>query len=319
MTAFDSSNREYDAHASTRVATEADLDGVSATLWAAFNDDPLWSWAFPERDELEVWWRFLINSALRYPWVWIRGGYVAASVWIPPGGSELTEQEEARVEPLLDDLLGGRSGEVLELLERFDASRPTDEPHYYLSLLGTHPDHRSQGLGMDLLTENLARIDKGAMPAYLESSNPSNDKRYERVGFRRVGEFSTPDGSRTGKASCAPRRTVRSSFEPCVLGHQQELHSGPRRAKAEARVEPLWAVLLVGPDPQPARLRPALDRRAGECRSKATVAMLGGDIDRSDLRAVAGPHQLGEANRRAVLNRREDGARAGQVDLPLGS
>ena len=43
---------------------------------------------------------------------------------------ELAEQEEARVEPLLDDLLGGRSGEVMELLERFDASRPTDEPHY---------------------------------------------------------------------------------------------------------------------------------------------------------------------------------------------
>jgi len=34
------------------------------------------------------------------------------------------------------------------------------------------------------------------MPAYLESSNPDNDKRYERVGFRRVGEFATPDGSR---------------------------------------------------------------------------------------------------------------------------
>jgi hypothetical protein len=35
------------------------------------------------------------------------------------------------------------------------------------------------------------------MPAYLESSSPDNDKRYERVGFRRVGEFYTPDASRT--------------------------------------------------------------------------------------------------------------------------
>ena len=138
----------------------------------------------------------MIKSALRYPWVWITSGHTAASVWIPPEGSELTAQEEASVEPLLEELLGARSGDVMELLERFDASHPTGEPHYYLSLLGTHPDHRGQGVGMALLAENLARIDEQSMPAYLESSNPDNDKRYERLGFRRVGEFSTPDGSR---------------------------------------------------------------------------------------------------------------------------
>jgi hypothetical protein len=31
------------------------------------------------------------------------------------------------------------------------------------------------------------------VPAYLESSNPANDPRYERRGFRRVGEFNRPD------------------------------------------------------------------------------------------------------------------------------
>ncbi len=32
------------------------------------------------------------------------------------------------------------------------------------------------------------------MPAYLESSNPANDRRYEALGFKRIGAFSTPDG-----------------------------------------------------------------------------------------------------------------------------
>lgn len=188
---------EDEGHEVARVATQLDLDGVSTTLWAAFREDPLWSWAFPDRDNLEVWWRFLVNSALRHRWVWITGDYVAASVWIPPGASELTEQEEARVEPMLEDLLGTRSDDVIELLERFDASHPRSEPHYYLSLLGTHPDYRGRGLGMGLLAENLDRIDEEGMPAYLESSNPDNIARYESVGFRRVGEFSTPDGSHT--------------------------------------------------------------------------------------------------------------------------
>jgi GNAT superfamily N-acetyltransferase len=180
-----------------RLATPADLDGVTRTLWEAFRDDPLWSWAFPEHDNLEPWWRFSIQSALRYPWVWVTDDYAAASVWIPPEGTELTKDEEERVEPLLRDLAGPRSSVVLELHERFETAHPRDEPHYYLSLLGTHPRSRGRGLGMELLAENLAAIDAEGMPAYLESSNPENDKRYERLGFVRLGEFSTPDGEHT--------------------------------------------------------------------------------------------------------------------------
>jgi GNAT superfamily N-acetyltransferase len=176
-----------------RVATEHDLDGVTATLTAAFEADPLWSWAFPERDGLEAWWRFYVGSALRYPWVWIAGDYAAASVWIPPEGVELTEAEEASIQPMLADLVGSRAAEVMELLERFDAAHPAGQPHFYLSLLGTHPEQRGKGLGMALLAGNLARIDAAGMPAYLESSNSANDPRYESHGFVRVGEFTRPD------------------------------------------------------------------------------------------------------------------------------
>jgi GNAT superfamily N-acetyltransferase len=176
----------------TRVATRADLDGVTRTLWQAFRDDPLWGWAFPDHKMLEPWWRLLVGSALRYPWVWIADDYAAASVWIPPGGTELTEDEEQRVGPLLGELAGPRSSSVLELVERFGTSHP-GEPHYYLSLLGTHPDSRGRGLGMELLAENLDAIDAENMPAYLESSNPENDERYARLGFEPHGAFSTPD------------------------------------------------------------------------------------------------------------------------------
>jgi GNAT superfamily N-acetyltransferase len=176
-----------------RVATEDDLDGVTATLTAAFEADPLWGWAFPERAGLYVWWRFLVGSALRYPWTWVADDYAAASVWIPPGGAELTDDEEAAMEPMLSELLGPRAAEVLELLERFGALHPVHRPHYYLSLLGTHPSHRGKGLGMALLADNLARVDAEGAPAYLESSNSANDPRYESHGFVRVGQFTRPD------------------------------------------------------------------------------------------------------------------------------
>ena len=124
-------------------------------------------------------------------------GATAAAVWIPPGGTELTEREEDELEPLLRRLVADRAPAVLELLDSFEAAHPRDRPHFYLSLLGTHPDHRGKGLGMALLAESLGLIDAEGMPAYLESSNPANYARYERIGFRRIGAFSTPDGTRT--------------------------------------------------------------------------------------------------------------------------
>ena len=61
-------------------------------------------------------------------------GCEASSVWIPPHGTEISEEDEARLEPLLEELVGERKGDVLDLFDRFNAAHPHDEPHYYLSL-----------------------------------------------------------------------------------------------------------------------------------------------------------------------------------------
>lgn len=179
-----------------RVASESDVDGITATLAAAFAADPLWSWAFPESG-LDSLWRLLVASAMRYSLVRFVDDCAAASVWIPPGGMELTAEEEASLGPMVEAQIGLRAAEVLELFERMERAHPHGQPHYYLSLLGTHPDHRGKGVGMALLADNLAKIDSEGMPAYLESSNPDNDSRYERLGFERVGEFERPDGQLT--------------------------------------------------------------------------------------------------------------------------
>ena len=114
-----------------------------------------------------------------------------------PAGSNGLPAEESRVVPLIAELSGDRAPEVLKLLESFDSNHPAEPPHFYLSLLGTNPRHRGEGLGMALLAENLAAIDIEAAPAYLESSNAANDFRYEGCGFRRIGGFDRPDGQTT--------------------------------------------------------------------------------------------------------------------------
>lgn len=181
-----------------RPATWADLAAVTETISLAFHDDPTWSWAFADagrrQADYAVFWRFLIAGALRYPCVLMTPSCEAVAVWIPPHGTEIPEEDEANLEPLLNELVGSRAGQVVELLARFDAAHPRGEAHYYLSLLGTHPDHAGRGIGMSLLAESLARIDQERMPAYLESSNPANNHRYERYGFQEIGVFYPPGG-----------------------------------------------------------------------------------------------------------------------------
>jgi GNAT superfamily N-acetyltransferase len=158
----------------------------------AFLNDPTWSWAFPDPAGRRQWWTFCVTEALHYPWTFRTEGFETTSVWIPPSCSEFSDAGVESIPGKLAHLLGPRAPEVAELLHRFELAHPHSEPHYYLSLLGTRADHRGRGLGMALLKENLARIDAEHMPAYLESSNPSNNHRYESVGFVPVASFQAP-------------------------------------------------------------------------------------------------------------------------------
>jgi GNAT superfamily N-acetyltransferase len=184
-----------------RRVTTADEAAAATELYArAFHDDPVWGWAFPSPatrlEHQREWWTIFLRSALPHGHVFTTDdGAAAAALWIPPDTPELTPDDEALVEPTLRRLVATHADAVLELLERFETHHPRDRPHFYLSLLGTHPDHRGRGLGMGLLAEHLATLDALQMPAYLESSNPINNARYERHGFRQIDEFTaTADG-----------------------------------------------------------------------------------------------------------------------------
>lgn len=180
------------------VARPAEVDAVASTIAGAFYGDPVWSWALPDPDrrlsQLRALWRLCVLGAIGHRWVLTTAGCEAAAVWIPPGCDELVEPYASRLDPLLDELLGSGAGLVREVLRRFDASHPRKADCFYLSLFGTHPDHRGKGIGMGLLSDGLSRIDQVQVPAYLESSNPANLARYRSVGFRTVGQFAVPDG-----------------------------------------------------------------------------------------------------------------------------
>lgn len=186
------------------------LTEITETIALAFATDPTWApFLTPEVTDLAVarrYWGLFVNTAQRYPWTFTARAtasvdaatgdhsVAAATVWYPPGAEELTPAEEAAFPEFAADLLGAtKRDELLEVSDRFEAAHPS-EPHYYLSLLATHPAHRGHGLGMGLLAANLAHLDDLGAPSYLESSNPANDRRYMALGYEPHGSIELPSG-----------------------------------------------------------------------------------------------------------------------------
>jgi GNAT superfamily N-acetyltransferase len=189
------------AHLPPRRATVADFDALCETLTLAFREDPVWpSYVRPPGDDplaTRWFWDLLLRGAMRHPGVWTLGKAAAVSVWIPPGGTELSDEQNDEMEALAISKLGRDGAATLAVVsEQFEQAHPRDVPHYYLSLLATHPDWRGRGLGIGLLDANLVEIDKEGIPSYLESSNPANDMRYQGVGYQPVVTFVLPKGQR---------------------------------------------------------------------------------------------------------------------------
>jgi GNAT superfamily N-acetyltransferase len=200
----------------TRVATQADLPAIAEALALAFEHDPLWGWAFEsasrERklESLSTVFGFFAEAALGFGWLRVTDGVEAVALWIPPGSPEMTPADEERMPGVIAGACEPEPGRrVKEMLDAFERNHPHEPPHFYLSLLATHPAHAGKRFGVGLVAANLAEIDATdpPAPAFLESSNPRNIPRYERLGFRPIREANLVDGL-TGTQMWRPSKGV---------------------------------------------------------------------------------------------------------------
>lgn len=162
----------------------------------AFRNDPVWGPALGGvtalEDDLRAYWSLYLEGAQRYETVFTSADAGTVSVWIPPGGTELSEGQESELRALAERALdASHVAALFELWDRFDENHPHEAPHAYLSLLATRPSLAGHGYGQAHLAGDLARWDAVGIPTYLESSNPANNHRYERQGYLQVGQFET--------------------------------------------------------------------------------------------------------------------------------
>ena len=216
----------------------------SARRWrGAFEHDPLWGWAFEDAERerklaaLAAVFGFFAAAALDLGWVRVTDGVEAVALWIPPGlAGDVARRRGAaagRDRRRLRAGVGGAGAASCSTPSK--RNHPHEPPHFYLSLLGTHPDHAGHGHGLGLVADCLAEIDAGDPPAaaFLESSNPANVPRYERLGFRPTREVELiaglggtqmwrgPGGSAAGRAR--PLRPGPSSSTPREAAEVRQL------------------------------------------------------------------------------------------------
>lgn len=179
-----------------------DLSEAAASLARAFQNDPLQTYVFPDPAERATrspaHFAPLLEYGLRFGTVLTTAGQpTGAAVWLPPGGTQISDERAAAAGlDKLPELLG------VEAATRFFAALSAVEPyhktdvaedHWYVLVVGVEPAAQGQGLGRALLAPILEQADRDGLPCYLETAQPRNVGFYQHLGFRVLRDVVVPE------------------------------------------------------------------------------------------------------------------------------
>ncbi|WP_033291002.1 GNAT family N-acetyltransferase [Amycolatopsis jejuensis] len=170
-------------HPAVRAARPSEVDTVTDLLTAAFQDDPINTWLFPDAerrrtDANPAFYRILTEATLAAGRIDLTEDASAVALWTP-GGPDDGEF----------DLPGLTQDEIdrMDVVFRLLGKRIPDEPHWHVQFVGVRPDRQGRGLGSHLMRHGLARADAEGTATYLEASAPRNVHLYHRLGYRDHG------------------------------------------------------------------------------------------------------------------------------------
>ncbi|MEU9074002.1 hypothetical protein ACFYUY_24490 [Kitasatospora sp. NPDC004745] len=186
-----------EGHPVVRAARPGEEAALSRVLAAAFQDDPLTRWAFPDATYrarvLPAFFRVYVDQCLAHRGVLTTEDLDAALLFLPPGVWEHPDhhgQDAARaLDEAVDAAAHPQSVLRLAAITRLQARRhPRHRPHYYLAFIGVRPERRHDLTAAALLRTLLAEVDAAGQAAYAETSSPGGAHLCARNGFTRFGD-----------------------------------------------------------------------------------------------------------------------------------
>jgi GNAT superfamily N-acetyltransferase len=168
-------------------------EATVATVVAAFRDDPAFTHFFPSEYERQsaAFAGHLFDARAGTGSTWIAERGAAVAMWDRPRAAGSGREDDVGA-----GLARALRADALERLVRYedavDALLPA-EPHWYLGILATHPDHAGRRLGRAVMRAGLAEAARAGVPAALETTNPDNVGRYRAEGWDVTAEGDVDD------------------------------------------------------------------------------------------------------------------------------
>jgi ribosomal protein S18 acetylase RimI-like enzyme len=180
------------------------------TLVAAFAEDPIERWLWPDAEEYARHYaefaECFARNARTAGTAWRLDDYSAVAIWMPPGVVPDAEQIGAL---LRTTVAPEKHEDMFAVLAQMDQAHPR-HPHWYLPWIGVRPSDQGLGVGGRLMAAALTHVDQSQLPVFVEAPNPQNVPFFQQFGFEVIGE--------TTGGSCPPLtfmlRDGRAAQEP---------------------------------------------------------------------------------------------------------
>jgi ribosomal protein S18 acetylase RimI-like enzyme len=173
-----------------RSATRADLSAIRTTFIRSFWDDPVMRWLVPGDADFEnvTMMDDFFARLIAYGHSLVTPDVASFSLWIPPGRPEV-DYESVPTDAPSDELVA----KFIALGEAIASNTPTDE-HWYLQMIGTHPDWQGRGIGSMLIREGQSWARRDGLGVYLETETIENVAYYRHLGFEVRTEWEVATG-----------------------------------------------------------------------------------------------------------------------------
>ncbi|MEU8898752.1 GNAT family N-acetyltransferase [Nocardia sp. NPDC048505] len=134
----------------------------------------------------------MLEQALHEDEVWIAesGDEIwAVSIWQTVRDHQRLDRAVAETRAMYEQAPVPPMRRLRALTTLLAQTHPTDQPHRYLQVIATLPQHRGKGAGAAIVTERAKAAADAGLPAYLEASTERSARLYARCGFDLEGDL----------------------------------------------------------------------------------------------------------------------------------